>query len=69
MRFDPSKLLVDPRAAAIAGHVIWDESLTARPDSGSPTSDTAAFVPRSVVVDPAFDWQDDCLPEISYNFV
>ena len=67
LRFDTSKLLVDPRAAAFSGALVWDEALTARPGADAPPPDTAAFVPRAVVVDPAFDWQGDRLPETPWS--
>jgi glycogen operon protein len=64
-RFNPSKLLVDPYAKAIEGEVDWTGPVYGhnradpdRPDLG----DSAAFVPRSVVVDTAFDWGDDARP-------
>jgi glycogen operon protein len=55
-RFDPAKLLVDPSAHALCGHYIDDPSLTDR------ESDSTAFVPKSLVVDPRFDWQGDRPP-------
>jgi len=67
MRFDRSKLLVDPRAFALSGSVVWDEALAAQPGGAGPTPDTADFVPRGVVIDPAFDWRDDCLPETPWS--
>jgi glycogen operon protein len=67
LRFDASKLLVDPRAAALSGALVWDEALAARPEGSAPTPDTAAFVPRAVVVDPAFDWLGDCLPQTPWS--
>jgi glycogen operon protein len=66
LRFDPSKLVVDPRAQALSGPVIWDEALAAPP--GAPTArDTAPFVPRAVVVDPSFDWGDDRPPRTAWS--
>jgi isoamylase len=67
LRFDDSKLLVDPHARALAGPQLWDEALAARPDGAGPPPDTAPFVPRAVVIDPAFDWQDDCLPDTPWS--
>ena len=64
-RFNPHKLLLDPYAMAVSGN------FTPAPATfgyvfGSPeeqsTEDSAPFVPRSVVVDPAsgdFDWEGD----------
>ncbi|HWJ63035.1 MAG TPA: glycogen debranching protein GlgX [Acidimicrobiales bacterium] len=66
-RFNPDKLLVDPYARAIDGLV--DESaartLPYAPGEADDVdlvideSDDAAAIPRSVVVDPAFDWEGD----------
>jgi isoamylase len=52
---DPRKLLMDPYARAFFGAVREPRSFLA-PGSGA---DTAALVPHSVVVDDAFDWDDD----------
>ena len=70
-RFNPSRLLIDPLAAAISGSMIWHESvgefnhhdLNGIPGPG----DSAPFVPRSVVIDPAFDWQEDRHPAIPWS--
>ena len=65
-RFNPAKLLLDPYARAISGGVIWDGALRGeRPENGGLAPDgrdSAPYVPRSVVVDGAFDWQDDRPP-------
>ncbi|HSK51993.1 MAG TPA: glycogen debranching protein GlgX [Clostridia bacterium] len=59
----PDKLLLDPYAKAIEGEVTWDEAVFPYrfddPDGAPNTVDSASFVPRSVVVDPAFDWGID----------
>lgn len=51
-RFNPAKLVMDPRAGAICGAIRWSEALL-----GSNPRDSAPYQARSVVVDPAFDWQ------------
>jgi isoamylase len=63
----PEKLLLDPYAKAIAGQVEWNEAVfaypPAAPDSAEPNRlDSAPYVPRSVVVNPFFDWGDDHPP-------
>lgn len=69
-RFNPNKLLIDPYAKAIAGNVQWDDSLfgyeLGHPDKDLSFSitDSAPFVPKSVVIDPGFDWEDDQAPDI-----
>ena len=59
-RCNPSKLLLDPYAKAIEGQVNWNEAVFAhyfRDPEGRPnTYDSAPFVPKSVVINPYFDW-------------
>lgn len=62
-RCNPNKLLLDPYAKAIDGHVEWDEAVFPYvfgegPDVMSET-DSAPYMPKSVVHDPHFDWQGD----------
>ncbi|MEE8600872.1 glycogen debranching protein GlgX [Euzebya tangerina] len=63
-RFNPNKLLIDPYAKAVTGGVEWDEAVFAYhfddPDSFNET-DSAPYVPRSIVVNPYFDWEGDRL--------
>jgi glycogen operon protein len=65
-RCDPSKLLLDPYAKAIDGGVRWDEAMFAHrfddPDGEPNRKDSAPYMPRSLVVDPRFDWGDDRTP-------
>jgi glycogen operon protein len=64
-RFNPHKLLVDPYAKAIDGLIAWDDSVYGyivggEYDDLTPDErDSAPFMPRSIVVDPAFDWGAD----------
>jgi len=68
-RFNPYKLLIDPYARALCGELIWDKANYGyRVDSpyGDLTigkRDSAPYVPRSVVIDPSFDWGDDRPPD------
>jgi glycogen operon protein len=66
-RCNPAKLLLDPYARAIEGGVVWDESVSPyrhdAPDEID-TRDSAAHVPRCVVVNPFFDWGDDRRPRV-----
>ncbi|TVT21841.1 glycogen debranching protein GlgX [Amycolatopsis rhizosphaerae] len=70
LRCNPDKLLIDPYAKAITGDVDWDESLFGYP-FGAPDerndADSAAHVPRSLVVSPFFDWADDRPPRTPYH--
>ncbi len=63
---NPSKLLLDPYAKAIAGEVDWDPACFAYdfddPDAMN-TDDSAPHVPRGVVADPFFDWGNDRPPD------
>ncbi|MEZ4328828.1 MAG: glycogen debranching protein GlgX [Polyangiales bacterium] len=68
LRGDPSKLLLDPYARAIEGRVQWSESVFSQPLSvGRTSGDSAPFVPRSLVVDPTFDWGDDRPPRTRWD--
>ncbi len=62
IRCNPAKLLLDPYARAIHGEVTFGPEVLGydpdRPDEPS-SLDSAGHVPRSLVVDPAFDWGTD----------
>jgi glycogen operon protein len=64
-RCNPAKLVLDPYAKAIEGTVDWDPAVyshnQARPDEID-TRDSAGHMPRSVVVNPFFEWGDDRPP-------
>ncbi|MCX6967916.1 MAG: glycogen debranching protein GlgX [Verrucomicrobia bacterium] len=67
-RFNSSKLLIDPYAKAIAGQVIWGDEMMGY-DAHAPERDLsrdyrddAWGMPKSVVVDTAFDWEGDQPP-------
>ena len=64
-RCNPAKLLLDPYARAVAGGVNWNAAVFghASDDPNTPDgSDSAPFVPRSVVVSSDFDWGADRRP-------
>ncbi|MBI2709557.1 MAG: glycogen debranching protein GlgX [Actinobacteria bacterium] len=70
-RFNPAKLLIDPYAKAIDGLVRWDlaSPLPYRPERAGGDADLwlddvddAVAIPKSVVVDDTFDWEDDRPP-------
>ncbi|MCO5168558.1 MAG: glycogen debranching protein GlgX [Planctomycetes bacterium] len=69
-RFNPHKLLLDPYARALSGTVDYDPrqvgSAPGDPDVLDPR-DSAATLPRGVVVDPAFDWGDDRPPRTPWH--
>ncbi|PKI90736.1 glycogen debranching enzyme GlgX [Actinomycetales bacterium SN12] len=68
-RFNPSKLLLDPYAKAVAGQVDWGQAPFSY-DFGDPDShnedDSAASTPKSVVINPFFEWGGDRLPKTPY---
>jgi glycogen operon protein len=61
-RFNPNKLLIDPYAKQLVGKLQWSEALfgytIGHPDAdlSFDERDSAAFVPKSKVMDPAFTW-------------
>ncbi len=66
-RFNAAKLLIDPYAKAIDGAVEWDAANTlpyvpgpdADADLRVDESDSAPAIPKSIVIDPSFHWEDD----------
>ena len=64
-RFNPNKLLLDPYARAHAGSLIWDHAVfgytigAEGDDLSFDERDSAPFVPKSVVIDPNFDWRGE----------
>ena len=72
-RFNPNKFLIDPYAKAISGTIRWHDSLfgyeVGHPDAdlSFSTVDSAPFMPRSVVINPTFDWEEDKFPRIPYH--
>jgi isoamylase len=67
-RFNKSKLLVDPYAEAIEGRVDWKQpifpyNLESGNDMEMCNKDSAAGVPKSIIVKHDFDWGNDCPPE------
>ncbi|MGA8530117.1 MAG: glycogen debranching protein GlgX [Acidobacteriaceae bacterium] len=68
-RFNPSKLLVDPYAKALTGEVDWKAPIfpydtKTGNDLTRDDRDSAAGVPKSIVIDSRFDWVDDSRPDI-----
>jgi glycogen operon protein len=74
-RFNPNKLLLDPYAKSIEGPVLWDAA-NALPyvptgeedaDLELDDEDDADAIPKCIVVDPHFDWEDDAPPDTPWN--
>jgi len=72
-RFNPAKVLLDPYAKAIAGVVAWSDAMFGyrvgdpAADLARDGRDNAPYLPKSVVVDPAFTWGDDRLPRTPWH--
>jgi len=72
-RFNPNKLLIDPYAKALAGKERWDDSMfgytLGHPDSdlSFDQRDSAAGLPKSVVVGRPFNWGRDRRPETPWS--
>src|SRR6201982_252481 len=70
LRFNNSKLLLDPYAKAIVGAVSWADEMFGYVVGGENEDLTQDFrddawgVPKSVVIDSGFDWQNDKRPAI-----
>ncbi|MFB9908470.1 glycogen debranching protein GlgX [Allokutzneria oryzae] len=70
LRCNSSKLLLDPYAKAIDGDLEWHEALFGyRFDDHAEFNDldSAPYVPKSVVINPFFDWADDRAPRTPYH--
>jgi isoamylase len=68
LRFNPSKLLLDPYAKAIGRPLQWADELFAYQlgdadgDLALDERDSAPFAPLAAVVDPTFDWSGEKRP-------
>jgi glycogen operon protein len=71
LRSNPSKLLLDPYAKAVEGEVQWGQPVypyQLQADDLTPDdSDSAADMPKGIVIDPAFDWGDDRPPRTRWH--
>jgi isoamylase len=72
-RFNPYKLLLDPYARNIVGALRWSDALFGytighrREDLSLDRRDSAAGMPKSKLIDPAFTWGDDRRPNVPWN--
>jgi isoamylase len=71
LRFNEHKLLLDPYARAVTGKCFNQNNLLLAYDTLSPshdltmdTRDNTAIVPKCIVMDDRFDWQEDAPPNI-----
>jgi glycogen operon protein len=72
-RFNHNKLLLDPYAKQVVGELTWNDAVFGY-TIGSPDADlsfderdSAPFVPKSRVIDPAFTWGDERRPQIPWE--
>jgi glycogen operon protein len=74
-RFNPAKLLLDPYAKAISSTMEWSDELSgyalrsADPnrDLIADPQDSAGAMPKSLVIDSAFAWDDDAPPRTAWD--
>jgi isoamylase len=71
-RFNPNKLLIDPYAKALIGEVKWGPALFGyEMESGDDRTfderDSAGFMPKCRVIDPAFTWGEDRPPRTTWD--
>jgi glycogen operon protein len=73
-RFNANKLLLDPYAKATTGPIVWSDAMFGYPvgaddnaDLQQDTADSAAGMPKGVVIEPAFSWGDDRPLRIPWN--
>ncbi|MDQ3288768.1 MAG: glycogen debranching protein GlgX [Pseudomonadota bacterium] len=72
-RFNPHKLLVDPYARMLYGQVLWTDALhsyrlnSPRADLSFDRRDSAAAVPKSMVVDDHFRWRGERKPDVPWS--
>ena len=71
-RFNPNKLLIDPYGKKLVGKLIWNKAIfgydvdSPEKDLSFSALDSAPYVPKSVVIDDAFDWEGD--KQLGYSF-
>ncbi|WJV66585.1 glycogen debranching protein GlgX [Pectobacteriaceae bacterium CE70] len=66
LRFNPHKLLLDPRARLMDGQVVDDEILHGGHERRD-ERDSACVMPKCVVIDDDYDWQDDRFPQVPWG--
>jgi glycogen operon protein len=72
-RFNPNKLLIDPYARQLVGEIAWDAAVfgytigAAEADLSFDGRDSAQFVPKCRVIDPAFTWGGEFRPRVPWD--
>jgi glycogen operon protein len=70
LRCNPAKLLLDPYGKAVDGAVDWHEAVFPyfwSDESSKNDLDSAPYVPKSVVINPYFDWGNDRPPRTPWH--
>ena len=70
-RFNPNKLVLDPYAKAVVGQITWAPELygyiMGEEDTTFDTRDSAPFMVKGRVIDPAFTWGEDRAPRVPWE--
>jgi isoamylase len=72
-RFNPNKLVLDPYAKALVGELHWSDELfgyqigAETADLAMDERDSAPFMPKCRVVDPAFTWGRERSPQVPWD--
>jgi isoamylase len=71
-RFNPNKLLLDPYAKGLVGELAWHPAvfgytLESEDDTTFDARDSAPFMPKCRVIDPAFTWGRDRPPQTPWE--
>jgi glycogen operon protein len=72
-RFNPNKLLLDPYAKQLSGSLRWTDALfgyrlnSSKADLSFDRRDSAPAMPKSIVVEDAFNWGNDRLPAVPWS--
>jgi len=70
-RFNPNKLVLDPYAKAVVGQIVWAPELfgykMGKEDTTFDERDSAPFMPKGRVIDPAFTWGEDRAPRVPWE--
>ena len=70
-RFNPNKIVLDPYAKAVVGVITWAPELfgykMGEDDTTFDDRDSAKFMPKARVIDPAFTWGDTQAPRVPWD--
>jgi isoamylase len=72
-RYNANKLLIDPYAKGIAGVIDWHDALFGyilgdeQGDLSFNEMDSAPFIPKSIVIDQSYDWDNEQPLDIPYH--